>query len=40
VRIEQLARQLDLVPPRPEDRIALERIVPPPTPASSVVASR
>lgn len=40
VRIEQLARQLDLVPPRPEDAIALERIVPPPTPASSVVASR
>ncbi len=39
-RIEPLARQLDLVPPRPEDAVVLERLVPPPTPASSVVASR
>ncbi len=40
-RIEKLAtQQLGMVEPRPEDAIVLERVVPSPSPSSSVVAVR
>jgi cell division protein FtsL len=40
-RIEQLAiRQLGMVRPGPDDAVILERVVPSPAPAASVVAAR
>lgn len=40
-RIEKLAtQQLGMVEPKPEDAIVLERVVPSPSPSSSVVAVR
>jgi hypothetical protein len=39
-RIEGLARGFGLVPPGREDTVVLPRILPPPQPPSSVVASR